>query len=75
MSNDTTARDEVSRKVGFVSAGIESQSNKGLKVTANHEDIELPEEYDMEDDKRVEIKQKTIYRNLFWRLGSKEVKH
>ncbi|GFZ03120.1 tetratricopeptide repeat (TPR)-like superfamily protein [Actinidia rufa] len=32
------------RKVGFVSAGVESQTDGGIKVAANHEDIELPEE-------------------------------
>lgn len=55
----TTAKDS-SRKVGFVSAGIESQSDGGVKVTANHEEIELPEESDSDDDEKVEIAQKDV---------------
>ncbi|KAM3704858.1 hypothetical protein ACJW31_03G037500 [Castanea mollissima] len=41
---DNGAAKDKNRRVGFVSAGVESQSEGGVKVTANHEDIELPEE-------------------------------
>lgn len=70
--NNATAKDG-SRKVGFVSAGVESQSDGGLKVTANHEDIELPEENDSEDegDERVEIKQKDVPDAVFGDLAQK----
>ncbi|XP_006350611.1 uncharacterized protein [Solanum tuberosum] len=51
--NDTKSKEQ-SRVVGFVSAGV-VESN-GQKVTANNEDIELPEESDSEeDDDKVEI--------------------
>ncbi|POO03693.1 Signal transduction response regulator [Trema orientale] len=69
-TNDATAKDG-SRKVGFVSAGVESQSAGGLKVTANHEDIELPEENDSEDDEGVEIKQKDVPDAVFGDLAQK----
>lgn len=70
-ANDTTARDS-NRKVGFVSAGIESQPNGGLKATANVEDIELPEESDSEeDDEKVEIKQKDVPDAVFGDLAQK----
>lgn len=70
-TNDTTARDS-NRKVGFVSAGIESQPNGGLKATANVEDIELPEESDSEeDDEKVEIKQKDVPDAVFGDLAQK----
>ncbi|GAU33526.1 hypothetical protein TSUD_386710 [Trifolium subterraneum] len=38
------------RKVRFVSAGVESQSDGGIKTNANHEEIELPEENDSDED-------------------------
>lgn len=70
-ADDTTARDS-NRKVGFVSAGIESQPNGGLKATANVEDIELPEESDSEeDDEKVEIKQKDVPDAVFGDLAQK----
>lgn len=70
-ANDTTARDS-NRKVGFVSAGIESQPNGGLKATANVEDIDLPEESDSEeDDEKVEIKQKDVPDAVFGDLAQK----
>ncbi|PON70966.1 Signal transduction response regulator [Parasponia andersonii] len=69
-TNDATAKDG-SRKVGFVSVGVESQSAGGLKVTANHEDIELPEENDSEDDEGVEIKQKDVPDAVFGDLAQK----
>ncbi|KAJ4955510.1 hypothetical protein NE237_012293 [Protea cynaroides] len=54
------------RKVGFVSAGVESQTSVirtpdgGRKVTANNEEIELPEDSDTENDDGVEIAQKPV---------------
>ena len=69
-ANDATARDG-NRKVGFVSAGIESESDRGLKVSENHEDIELPEENDSDDDERVEIKQKDVPDAVFGDLAQK----
>ncbi|XP_049378638.1 uncharacterized protein LOC125843550 isoform X2 [Solanum stenotomum] len=56
--NDTKSKEQ-SRVVGFVSAGV-VESN-GQKVTANNEDIELPEESDSEeDDYKVEIALKEV---------------
>lgn len=56
--NDTKSKEQ-SRVVGFVSAGV-VESN-GQKVTANNEDIELPEESDSEeDDDKVEIALKEV---------------
>ncbi|KAG9440268.1 hypothetical protein H6P81_020433 [Aristolochia fimbriata] len=62
-----------SKKVGFVSAGVEGQpgvirtSDGGRKVTTNQEDIELPEDSD-EDDK-VEISQKDVPASVFGELA------
>ena len=58
------------RKVGFVSAGVESQADGGLKTTANIEDIELPEESDSEEEK-VEIAQKDVPSAVFGGLVQK----
>ncbi|XP_062114653.1 uncharacterized protein LOC133825767 [Humulus lupulus] len=70
-ANDTIAKDG-SRKVGFVSAGVQSQTDEGLKVTANHEDIELPEENDSDEDNEiVEIKQKDVPDAVFGDLAHK----
>lgn len=56
--NDTKGKEQ-SRVVGFVSAGV-VESN-GQKVTANNEDIELPEESDSEEeDEKIEIAQKDV---------------
>lgn len=68
--NKTTARDS-SRTVGFVSAGVQSQSDGGMQVTANQEDIELPEESDSEDDEKVEIAQKDVPSAVFGGLAGK----
>ncbi|KAJ6706991.1 PRE-MRNA SPLICING FACTOR [Salix viminalis] len=68
--NKTTAKDS-SRTVGFVSAGVQSQSDEGLQVTANQEDIELPEESDSEDDEKVEIAQKDVPSAVFGGLAGK----
>lgn len=70
-ANGTPARDS-NRKVGFVSAGTESQPNAGIRSTANAEDIDLPEESDSEeDDERVEIKQKDVPDAVFGELAQK----
>ncbi|XP_058079869.1 uncharacterized protein LOC131228057 [Magnolia sinica] len=74
------ATNDSSRKVGFVSAGVESQpsvirtADGGRKVTANNEDIELPEGSDSDDesDDRVEIAQKDVPAAVFGELA-KEV--
>ncbi|KAJ6401763.1 hypothetical protein OIU84_013934 [Salix udensis] len=68
--NKTTAKDS-SRTVGFVSAGVQSQSDEGMQVTANQEDIELPEESDSEDDEKVEIAQKDVPSAVFGGLAGK----
>ncbi|XP_058749837.1 uncharacterized protein LOC131622821 [Vicia villosa] len=62
---DKTATKE--RKVGFVSAGVESQSDRGIKSNANHEEIELPEENDSDDDDddKIEIAQKDVPSAVF----------
>ncbi|XP_044477558.1 pre-mRNA-splicing factor SYF1-like [Mangifera indica] len=69
-TNNTTAKDS-SRKVGFVSAGVESQPDGGIKASANHEDIELPDESDSEDEEKVEIAQKNVPSAVFGSLGRK----
>lgn len=56
------------RMVNFVSAGSESQSDGGIRLTANNEDIELPEESDSEDDK-IEIAQKNVPASVFGDLA------
>ncbi|CAJ2648726.1 unnamed protein product [Trifolium pratense] len=55
------------RKVGFVSAGVESQSDGGIKTNANHEEIELPEENDSDEDDgdNIEIAQKDVPSAVF----------
>ncbi|KAJ0083138.1 hypothetical protein Patl1_10864 [Pistacia atlantica] len=69
-TENTTAKDS-SRKVGFVSAGVESQPDNGIKASANHEDIELPDESDSEDEEKVEIAQKNVPAAVFGGLGRK----
>lgn len=76
-STGTIPAGDMARKVGFVSAGVESQSgvirtpDGGRKITANQEDIDLPEESDSEDDSRekVEIAQKTVPSAVFGDLA------
>lgn len=58
-TNDAGTKDST-RRLGFVSAGVESQTDGVPKVSANNEDIELPDESDSDDDSRVEITQKDI---------------
>ncbi|KAJ4966630.1 hypothetical protein NE237_018479 [Protea cynaroides] len=66
---------ESGRKVGFVSAGVESQPSVirtpdgGRKVTANNEEIELPEDSDTENDDGVEIAQKPVPDEVFGELA------
>ncbi|KAK4587860.1 hypothetical protein RGQ29_019030 [Quercus rubra] len=68
---DNGAAKDNNRRVGFVSAGVESQSEGGIKVTANNEDIELPEESDSDDDNKVEIAQKDVPSAVFGGLVRK----
>lgn len=68
----TSAGDNSSRKVGFVSAGVESRADDGRITTANNEEIELPEEEnDSDDDVRVEIAQKDVPDAVFGDLAQK----
>ncbi|KAF7801355.1 pre-mRNA-splicing factor SYF1 [Senna tora] len=55
------------KKVGFVSAGIESQANGGT----NKEEIDLPEGSDSEDDEKIEIAQKDVPTEVFGGLVRK----
>ncbi|KAK7369941.1 hypothetical protein VNO80_11989 [Phaseolus coccineus] len=62
-ADNTVTKD---RKVGSVSAGVESQSDGGLKTSANNEDIELPEDSDSDDgDDKIEIAQKDVPSAVF----------
>ncbi|ESW20228.1 hypothetical protein PHAVU_006G191100 [Phaseolus vulgaris] len=62
-ADNTVTKD---RKVGFVSAGVESQSDGGIKTSANNEDIELPEDSDSDDgDDKIEIAQKDVPSAVF----------
>ncbi|KAJ9168920.1 hypothetical protein P3X46_020396 [Hevea brasiliensis] len=70
VANNATAKDS-GRKVGFVSAGVQSQPDGAMKVIANQEDIELPEESDSEDDEKVEITQKDVPSAVFGGLARK----
>lgn len=72
--SSTANADDGARKVNFVSAGADSQpgvirtADGGRKVTANNEDIELPEESDS-DDEKVEIAQKAVPAAVFGELA------
>lgn len=68
--NDAVNKDS-SRVLGFVSAGVQSSGNEVQKVTANKEDIELPEDSDSEDDEKVEIAQKDVPSAVFGGLAQK----
>ncbi|CAL1374331.1 unnamed protein product [Linum trigynum] len=58
--------------LGFVSAGVQTQTDGGLKVTRNQEDIELPDESDSDDDtEKVEIAQKEVPSEVFGGLVRK----
>lgn len=71
----TAAAKDGVRRVGFVSAGVISQSgeNEGKPVTGNGEDIELPDESDDESDgdDQVEIAQKEVPAAVFGGLARK----
>ncbi|XP_015888127.3 uncharacterized protein LOC107423123 [Ziziphus jujuba] len=69
-ANDTTTAKDSSRKVGFVSAGVQPEADGGI-TTTNREDIELPEGSDSEDDERVEIAQKDVPDAVFGDLAQK----
>ncbi|KAL6500094.1 hypothetical protein OROGR_028004 [Orobanche gracilis] len=66
--NETFAKD-TGRKLGFVSAGVQS----GGESTTNREDIELPEDTESEDDgdEKVEIAQKDVPTAVFGGLARK----
>ncbi|PIA40997.1 hypothetical protein AQUCO_02300046v1 [Aquilegia coerulea] len=76
LANNTSSIDG-NRKLGFVSAGVESQQgatitpDTGRKVTTNHEDIDLPEGSDSEDDENIEIAQKDVPAAVFGDLAKK----
>ncbi|CAK9148005.1 unnamed protein product [Ilex paraguariensis] len=67
---NTNIKDDF-KKLGFVSAGVESLKDGELKVTANKEDIDLPDESDSEDDEKVEIAQKDVPSAVFGGLVRK----
>ncbi|GLT30120.1 hypothetical protein SLA2020_049400 [Shorea laevis] len=69
-AKDKLKQADSSRKVGFVSSGVESQTDGGMKPVAT-EDIDLPEESDSEDEKRVEIAQKDVPTAVFGGLVRK----
>lgn len=69
-NNNATAKDGT-RKVGFVSAGVESETDGGVNATANHEEIELPEESDSEEDDKVEIAEKDVPAAVYGGLARK----
>ncbi|KAI3995305.1 hypothetical protein MKX01_032107 [Papaver californicum] len=70
------AQDNSTRRLGFVSAGVESQSgvirtpDGGRKVVADQDAIELPEDDD-EGDKEVEIAQRDVPAAVFGDLAQK----
>lgn len=69
-ANDVTTK-EGSRKVGFVSAGVESQAEGGIRSNVNQEDIELPDGSDSDEEDRVEIAQKDVPSAVFGGLVRK----
>lgn len=58
------------RTVNFVSVGSETQSDGVRQLTANSEDIELPEDSDS-DDEKIEISQKDVPASVFGDLANK----
>lgn len=66
-ANDNTGKD-AGRRLGFVSAGLQQSE----EMTANREDIELPEESESdEDEEKVEIAQKDVPDAVFGGLVRK----
>ncbi|GLT30119.1 hypothetical protein SLA2020_049390 [Shorea laevis] len=57
-------------KWGFVTAGVESQTDGGMKPVVT-EDIDMPEESDSKDEERVEIAQKDVPPAVFRGLARK----
>lgn len=69
-ANDNTGKD-AGRRLGFVSAGLQQSE----EMTANREDIELPEESESdEDEEKVEIAQKDVPDAVFGGLVRKRDK-
>lgn len=72
-----TSTTDAVRRVGFVSAGVISQSgaNEGKPVTGNGEEIELPDESDDDDESdgedQIEIAQKEVPAAVFGGLARK----
>ncbi|CAL1396290.1 unnamed protein product [Linum trigynum] len=75
IDNSAAAKDGNNRKtLGFVRAGVQTQTDGGVKVTENREDIELPEESDSDgDDEKVEIVKKDVPSEVFGGLVRKRV--
>lgn len=72
----TANKDNNRKVVGFVSAGVDSQPEEGMKTKpiANNEDIELPEESDTDEEEggeKVEIAQKDVPSAVFGGLAQK----
>ncbi|PKI43644.1 hypothetical protein CRG98_035969, partial [Punica granatum] len=67
VANDTVTTKEARTAVGFVSGGVESQTDRAAKMSANNEDIELPEDSESEDEEeeRVKIAQKDVPSAVF----------
>ncbi|CAA7025986.1 unnamed protein product [Microthlaspi erraticum] len=76
LERQLTSTTDAVRRVGFVSAGVISQSgaNEGKPVTGNGEEIELPDESDDDDsdgEDEVEIAQKEVPAAVFGGLARK----
>ena len=69
--DDNAAAKDSSRKVGFVSAGVETQSDGAIEISVNHEDVELSEESDSDNDEKVEMAQKDVPSAVFGGLVRK----
>lgn len=73
LAAGSQSADDTGRKVGFVSAGVESQPavinalDGGRELIAIQEDIELPDESDSEDES--EIAQKSVPSAVFGELA------
>ncbi|XWS22292.1 hypothetical protein CRYUN_Cryun29cG0021600 [Craigia yunnanensis] len=69
-ANNAIAKNSA-RQVGFVSVGVESQADGGMKTTVNLENIVLLEEIESEDEERVEIEQRDVSSAVFGSLSRK----
>lgn len=69
-----SVNDDSSRKVGFVSAGVETRNgetgNDAIQGATDNDNIELPEDDDSNEDE-VEIAQKAVPASVFGDLASK----